>query len=56
MGDVGGVLVRESDVFGGEAKKMGTVGEAEVGGRGVASGVVSEVEDVKVDEAEGDAT
>ena len=56
MVDVGGVPVGESDVFGCEAKKMCTVGEAEVGGRGMARGVVSEMDDMEVDEAEGDVT
>ena len=56
MVDVGGVPVGETDVFRCEAKKMGAVGEAEVGGRGVARGVVSEMDDMEVDEAEGDVT
>ena len=52
--DVGGVLLRELHVLGGEMKKVGMVGEAESGWRGMACGVVCEVEDVEVDEAEGD--
>ena len=52
--DVGRVLLKELEVFGGEMKKVGVVGEAEVGWRGGACGVVCEVEDAEVHEAEGD--